>query len=50
MSGVGASIATITLIVLIDCVEFALGGRTEIVRTHLVQIGQVILMLHIAIF
>ena len=46
MSRVGSSVTTIALIVLIDRVKFALGGGTEIVGTHLVQIGQV-LWLHI---
>ena len=47
MSGVRASVTPIALIVLINCVEFALGGGTEIVGTHLVQIRQV-LRLHIS--
>lgn len=47
VSRVGASVTTIALIVLINCVEFALRGCAEIVGTHLVQIRQ-ILMLHIS--
>lgn len=44
---VGAAIASRALVVLVDCVELALGGRAEIVGTHFVQVRQV-LWLHIA--